>query len=111
MEVPSSATSRAVADIGNGSDDSNVNASNGVAGRGPDTWSAGGGVSLVPVTVAVNGSRILQSPHEALTCPVAVPAKLAPETVRSRPSYRMPSGALHTSSPPIGTQNGLGDVT
>ena len=73
MAAPSSATSFAVAVTGSGSEVTSPNESNGVVGSGPDGRSVGNILSRVPVSVAANGTVKLQSPHEIVAAPIAVP--------------------------------------
>ena len=84
MAAPSSATSLAVAVTGSGSEATRPNESNGVAGGGPDARSVGDVLSRVPVNVAVNGTMKLQSPHEMVALPIAVPVSELSVTVTSK---------------------------
>ena len=81
MDAPSSASSFAVTPAGNGSDAESQMGSNGVAARAPAARSVGTVLSAVPVSVAVTGTKKLQSPQEMLAAPVAVPVSDSPVTV------------------------------
>src|SRR4051812_25164490 len=99
MAVPSSATSRAVAVAGSGSDASSQNGSNGSTGPGPS--SVGAVPSAVPVRTAVNGTESEQPMHDGFTRPAAVPPREpASSTVTVKVSYWIETAGLQSNDCP-----------